>query len=152
MTFKSFLMALVSWLICSTLLTHDTATASGSLVAPVSYDWWRATTPDRRLDAVGAAIQGIRVGWVFGIDADRGDVQANLNEAKATPMEMDVAMRPRRHGIPTFSKPLKMYMSLIDSTYASNPAMRNQPVPLVLLCFSDVKIVDCRNAPGIPSR
>jgi hypothetical protein len=146
---KRFAVTLIFELLSSAVLTNGIAAASGQLVAPVSYKWWRSATPARRIDAIGAAIQGIRAGWVFGVDANRGDVQANLIAAKSTANEMDIALRPRRRAMPTYLKPLAVYASKIESAYAANPAMRGNDIALVLLCFSDVRVRDCVDARGL---
>lgn len=149
---KLFLALLAFGLFNSAASTSGAARTLHPVIAPVSYDWWRAATRQRRIDAIAAAIQGIRAGWVFGVDADRGDVQKNLNEARSTAQEMAIALRPRRGGMPTFLKPVATYISKIDLVYGLNPTLRNGDIALILLCFSDVKVMDCREVRGAPRR
>jgi hypothetical protein len=141
-------MLLAFSLSCGGAFEPGTAGPLRPVTAPMSYEWWRTATRSQRVDAIAVAIQGIRAGWVFGGNADRADVQANLDDARSTAKEMDVALRPRRRGMPTFLKPPATYISKIDSVYALNPDWRIRDIALVLLCFSDVKILDCRDVSG----
>ncbi len=118
----------------------------------LGYRWWKGASEDERLLAVAIAIQALRDGWTFGLNAQLGAVNANLREAyaqhKVSFEAIVVATRPRPVTPPVFTKPLAVYLSKIDNAYAQVPSMREQDVALVLLCFSDSKISPCRDEKG----
>ncbi|MEA2688170.1 MAG: hypothetical protein QOD51_777 [Candidatus Eremiobacteraeota bacterium] len=148
---------LLTTAISRTVYNQDRAHISPTDRAPrMAFRWWKAASEGERLAAVATAIQGLRAGWTFGLNAQLGSVSANLNEAyaehKVSADAIEIATRPRPVTPPVFTKPLSVYRSKVDNAYARVPSMREQDVALVLLCFSDLKIIDCRDANGKPLR
>lgn len=118
----------------------------------LGYHWWQHASGSERLAAIAVGIQGLNVGWNFGISANYGATIAAFNEAyaehKISRSAMGVATRPRPLAPPVFTKTLEEYRSKIAHAYATVPSMRKQDVALVLLCFADVKIITCRDEHG----
>jgi hypothetical protein len=118
----------------------------------MGYHWWQHASGSERLTAIAVAIQGLRTGWFFGDQANHDAVSAAFNEAyaehKVSRSAIGIAARPRPMAPPVFTKRLEVYRSKIDDAYARVPSMRKQDVALVLLCFSDSKIITCRDEQG----
>ncbi len=116
------------------------------------YRWWKRASQEERLAAIAIAIQGLRAGWTFGVHAQFGATSANLREGyaqhKVSFEAIQIATRPRPVIPPVFTKPLAVYRSKVDNAYARVPSMRTQDVALVLLCFSDSKIITFRDENG----
>lgn len=122
----------------------------------MAYQWWQRASAGERLIAIGIAIQGLRAGWAFADIATRRELIAAFNRAyerkEVSGGALGLAARPRPLSPPVFTKPLEEYVSKIDDAYERVPSMRKQDMASVLLCFSESKIIDCRDANGKPLR
>jgi hypothetical protein len=161
MTLMKLLIAIAALLltksISQSLYHHDVTHISPTDRSPSpGYRWWKRASEEGRLEAIAIAIRGLRAGWTFGLNAQLGAVNANLREAyaqhKVSVEAIAVATRPRPVTPPVFIKPLAAYRSKVDNAYARVPSMRKQDVALVLLCFSDSKVITCRDEQGKPLR
>jgi hypothetical protein len=125
---------------------------AGDRAPAIDYRWWQHASGEERLTAIAVAIHGLRAGWTFGGAGQLGAVSNNLKEAYAQhKVSMDaivIATQPRPFTPPVFRKPLGVYRSKIDNAYARVPSKREQDVALVLLCFSDLPIIPCRDDQG----
>ena len=98
----------------------------------------------------------MRAGWTFSDIAARRELMAAFNRAyerkEVSGAALGLAARPRPLSPPVFTKPLEDYVSKIGDAYVRVPSTRDQDVASVLLCFSESKIIDCRDANGKPLR
>jgi hypothetical protein len=136
---------------------RDAARVLPSDRAPtMAYHWWQRASREERLAVIGTAIEGLRAGWAFGDIANRKETIRAFDRAyerkEVSRKAVEIAAQPRPMPPPVFPRPLEEYISKIDDAYARVPAMREQDVADVLLCFSESKIIDCRDANGRPLR